>query len=147
MKIVLRFSWNTRWNKGEAINGCLQKMNRSWLLTSRVLALFLRRIQGNDMKVFASSSNTNGADGCPFTLQLGVEIHSVGCQGCWKCVGFQEGYWAGQGRQIFRGLLNSHGLQLMICLAYKLLEAGEVRKVQEPIGPDLFFCSYRVTCF
>lgn len=75
-----------------------------------VHCFFYCRIQGNGMKVFASSFNINETDGSPFSLQLGVDIHSVGCQRCWKCMWFQEGYWAGQGRQIFIGLLSSHWL-------------------------------------
>lgn len=55
------------------------------------------------MKVFAISSNIKEADGSPFNLQLGVDIHTVGCQECRKFMQFQEGYWA-EGRQIFRGL-------------------------------------------
>lgn len=60
------------------------------------------------MKVFASNSNTNEADGSSFSLQLGVDIHSIGCQGCCKSMWFQEGYWSDQERQIFRGLLSSN---------------------------------------
>lgn len=51
------------------------------------------------MKVVSSSSNTNEAEGSPFSLQLGMDIHSVGCQGCWECVWFQEGYLLGRLRK------------------------------------------------